>query len=73
VREARAFLDGQRVGDGPFDLAIGGTRRGADWERERRLMAAVAEAGATWWEEWIPPGDPADVRAAVARGPLRVR
>ena len=36
------------------------------------IVAALAEAGATWWQEWPGPGDAARTREAVARGPLRV-
>jgi len=59
-------------GDEPFDIAVGGRRRGADEEAERELIGSLAEAGATWWIEYIPPdaGTFDDVRAHVARGPL---
>jgi hypothetical protein len=72
VREARRFIESQRTTAGPFELAIGGTRRRDDWDRERALIAELADAGATWWEEWIPPDEPRVVRAAIARGPLRI-
>ena len=36
------------------------------------MIQAAAEAGATWWEEWIPLGEPEVMRAAIARGPLRL-
>jgi hypothetical protein len=38
---------------------------------ERAYLREVADAGATWWLEYVPAGDPATMRAAVARGPLR--
>ncbi len=39
---------------------------------KRRLhVATVAEAGATWWMEWVPPGTPDEMRAAVSQAPLR--
>ena len=31
----------------------------------------VAEAGADWWIEWIPPADRATMVGSVERGPLR--
>ncbi|MEU1688250.1 LLM class flavin-dependent oxidoreductase [Micromonospora sp. NPDC005707] len=58
--------DGQR-----FDVAIGGRRRRPDERAERAYLAELAAAGATWWLEYVPAGDPAEMRAAVARGPLR--
>ena len=62
--ELRGDLDG-------FDLVIGGQRRRADWEAERDHIAAIAEAGATWWCEWVPPSTPDQMRRSVAYGPLR--
>lgn len=54
-----------------YAVAIGGHRRGADWEAEREHIRSVAEAGAKWWAEWVPAADYATMRAAVERGPLR--
>ncbi|HLZ72893.1 MAG TPA: hypothetical protein VKV26_23560 [Dehalococcoidia bacterium] len=39
-------------------------------ERERLLESAAA--GATWYQWWIRPGEPAEVRAFIGRGPLRI-
>lgn len=41
-------------------------------ERARELIRQSAQAGATWFSEWIPPSDPAAMRAAIARGPIRI-
>jgi hypothetical protein len=68
----RRFVDSHRPGGAPFDLVAGGPRRGHDRERERERIRASADAGATWTGEWIPPADPESMRAAVARGPLRI-
>ena len=54
-----------------FDLVVGGRERQADWDAERALIGAVAEAGATWWNEWIKPSDRKTTETAIARGPLR--
>jgi hypothetical protein len=51
---------------------MGGDKRGEDWEADRARIASLAEAGATWWFEYVPPADLVTMRAAVARGPLRV-
>lgn len=55
----------------PFDIVVGGRQRGDDWEQERTVIRSLAEAGATWWSEWVPAADRATMRAAIARGPLR--
>jgi alkanesulfonate monooxygenase SsuD/methylene tetrahydromethanopterin reductase-like flavin-dependent oxidoreductase (luciferase family) len=62
----------ERAGERPFAIAVGGDRRRDDWEAERDWIRGVAEAGATWWMEWVPPGDRGAMRAAVERGPLRI-
>jgi alkanesulfonate monooxygenase SsuD/methylene tetrahydromethanopterin reductase-like flavin-dependent oxidoreductase (luciferase family) len=59
------------AGAGPFDLVTGGRARESDWDAERALIATLAEAGATWWIEWIAPTDRRTAEAAIARGPLR--
>jgi alkanesulfonate monooxygenase SsuD/methylene tetrahydromethanopterin reductase-like flavin-dependent oxidoreductase (luciferase family) len=67
VRDIRAA-----VGDRPgFDIAIGGRQRDADWDREREHVRTIAGAGATWWVEWVKPGDRQATIDAVRRGPLR--
>ena len=71
VRDLRATIGGQRTSDISFDLALGGLARGRDRDAERAHIAAVADAGATWWLEWIPAGDPGTMREAIMRGPLR--
>ncbi|HEX9132980.1 MAG TPA: LLM class flavin-dependent oxidoreductase [Ktedonobacteraceae bacterium] len=50
---------------------VGGRRRGEDWKQEQALIQTLAEAGAIWWVEWIPPSDRQTMHAAVKRGPLR--
>ncbi len=60
------------AGDRPYTIAVGGSRRGADWDAEREHIRAVAEASADWWVEWIPPGERETMVEAVERGPLRI-
>ena len=55
-----------------FDICVGGLPRGADEEAERSYVRSLAAAGATWWQEWVKPGDLERTRQAVARGPLRI-
>jgi alkanesulfonate monooxygenase SsuD/methylene tetrahydromethanopterin reductase-like flavin-dependent oxidoreductase (luciferase family) len=72
LRELRRRIEARRQDGAPFDLVAGGPRRGHDREVERERIRACAEAGANWTGEWIPPAEPETMRAAVARGPLRV-
>jgi alkanesulfonate monooxygenase SsuD/methylene tetrahydromethanopterin reductase-like flavin-dependent oxidoreductase (luciferase family) len=71
VRALKAFVEGQRSAATPYDVMVGGRERADDWEQERAHIKAMAEAGATWWMEYIEPTDLAQTRAAVLRGPLR--
>jgi alkanesulfonate monooxygenase SsuD/methylene tetrahydromethanopterin reductase-like flavin-dependent oxidoreductase (luciferase family) len=73
VRRLKADIECQRASDAPCDIVLGGGERDADWERERSIMRASAEAGASWWIEYIHPGlgGPDTLRALVERGPLR--
>lgn len=71
VRDLVAALPATRADGAPFDVAIGGRRRREDERAERVYLGELASAGATWWLEYVPAGDSARMRAAVARGPLR--
>jgi alkanesulfonate monooxygenase SsuD/methylene tetrahydromethanopterin reductase-like flavin-dependent oxidoreductase (luciferase family) len=71
IRALREFVAARRVTAEGYEIAIGGRERDADEQKERAHIQALAEAGATWWIEWIPPGELAEVQAAIARGPLR--
>lgn len=57
-----------------YDIAVGGSSRGPDWEQEREYIRSLAEAGATWWIDYIPPaaGDLETVRAMIRSGPLHI-
>lgn len=57
---------------GAFDVVVGGRERNPDTAAEVELIRCLAEAGATWWTEWVAPADAASMRAAIARGPLRL-
>ncbi len=72
VRQLAAVVEGERGSLEGFDICLGGDVRQPDWDRERAHLRSLAEAGATWWQEWVPPGNLDTVREAVARGPLRI-
>lgn len=71
VHDLVGALPATRADGEPFDVAVGGRRRRPDERAERAYVGELAAAGATWWLEFIPAGDPEMMRAAVARGPLR--
>lgn len=73
IRALLADIARQRSATTRFEIVVGGRKRGEDWEAERALIASLAEAGATWWIEYIPVGfgDLADIRARISAGPLR--
>ncbi|MEU8209501.1 LLM class flavin-dependent oxidoreductase [Micromonospora sp. NPDC049044] len=71
VDELVRALPATRADGQPFDVAIGGRRRRPDERAERAYLDQLAAAGATWWLEFVPVGDPVAMRAAVTRGPLR--
>lgn len=60
------------AGERTFTIAVGGTGRRDDWDAEVDHIRAVAEAGADWWIEWVPPGDRQQMRETVQRGPLPI-
>jgi alkanesulfonate monooxygenase SsuD/methylene tetrahydromethanopterin reductase-like flavin-dependent oxidoreductase (luciferase family) len=71
VRKMKATIASYRTSDAPFELALGGAERSDDPEAERAAIKGLAEAGATWWIEYIAGGNLDHVRAGIARGPLR--
>jgi alkanesulfonate monooxygenase SsuD/methylene tetrahydromethanopterin reductase-like flavin-dependent oxidoreductase (luciferase family) len=73
VRALRADAARVRGDDAAgFDIVVGGRARRADEAAERAYVAALAEAGATWWQEHLEPATPLEaVRAHIAGGPLR--
>jgi alkanesulfonate monooxygenase SsuD/methylene tetrahydromethanopterin reductase-like flavin-dependent oxidoreductase (luciferase family) len=71
VRELSALAHQQRGSVEGFDIAVGGRERREDEAAERAYIAELAEAGATWWHEFLPPTTPLRaVREHIARGPL---
>jgi alkanesulfonate monooxygenase SsuD/methylene tetrahydromethanopterin reductase-like flavin-dependent oxidoreductase (luciferase family) len=67
IRELR-----RRAGDRPFDIVAGSWSRLKDPEAERERIRVAADAGATWWGEYVGPRSRRAMRAAVARGPVRI-
>jgi alkanesulfonate monooxygenase SsuD/methylene tetrahydromethanopterin reductase-like flavin-dependent oxidoreductase (luciferase family) len=71
IRALRETIMVQRVDDAHFDIAVGGRARNHDHEWEQAHIRSIADAGATWWMEWVPAADFSTMRNAIARGPLR--
>lgn len=72
VRALKAYVEKERGTLDGYDIATGGSRRRADWEEERGYIQSLAEAGATWWVEAVPPDEPGVMQACIERGPLRI-
>ena len=75
VRTLRAFVEEHRSDEQkgkPYEIKLGGRSRSDDWEQDRVLMRALAEAGVTWWVEYVPAGELDEMRESVRRGPLRI-
>ncbi|MHB8629745.1 MAG: LLM class flavin-dependent oxidoreductase [Aggregatilineales bacterium] len=71
IRALIAEITSRRSTAAPFDIALGGAPRSHDVDRDRAYIRSAAEAGATWWMEWVAPANNADVRDYIEQGPLR--
>jgi alkanesulfonate monooxygenase SsuD/methylene tetrahydromethanopterin reductase-like flavin-dependent oxidoreductase (luciferase family) len=72
VRRLRELASSRPDGGRGFAVVIGGRRRQENLAAERRYIASLAEAGADWWNEWVPPQTPVErVAELVGAGPLR--
>jgi alkanesulfonate monooxygenase SsuD/methylene tetrahydromethanopterin reductase-like flavin-dependent oxidoreductase (luciferase family) len=74
VRALTGLAAGQRPAGSPFDIVVGHAswQRESDPERERAYIASLAEAGATWWSQYVSPDTPDAMRKTIAEGPLRI-
>ncbi|MGI8855208.1 MAG: LLM class flavin-dependent oxidoreductase [Thermomicrobiales bacterium] len=72
VSALKRAIEQERPTDTPFAIVVGGRQRRDDWEEERAHIRSVAQAGATWWVEWIAAADVDAMRAAIKCGPLRI-
>jgi alkanesulfonate monooxygenase SsuD/methylene tetrahydromethanopterin reductase-like flavin-dependent oxidoreductase (luciferase family) len=74
IRAIVAFINSRRASGAPFEVVQSGETRGENAERDREIVAAYAEAGATWWlESFLPWKTPLEVaRARIRKGPPRI-
>ncbi len=72
IREVIAFVGANREDtSGSFDVIATGATPADERRRAADVVAPFAEAGATWWLEWLDDqrGSFADMRARVRAGP----
>jgi alkanesulfonate monooxygenase SsuD/methylene tetrahydromethanopterin reductase-like flavin-dependent oxidoreductase (luciferase family) len=75
VRALKTFMESHRSEEQrgrPYEIKLGGRSRSEDWEQDRALMKSLAEAGVTWWVEYVPASELETMRESVRRGPLRI-
>jgi alkanesulfonate monooxygenase SsuD/methylene tetrahydromethanopterin reductase-like flavin-dependent oxidoreductase (luciferase family) len=54
-----------------YVVAVGGRERRQDLAAERRYVASLADAGADWWHEYVPPAlGLAEARRRIESGPV---
>ncbi len=72
LRDIKGFIESNRTSDEPYDFILGGCKRWDNEEKQIQYMRSMAEAGMTWWMEYIPPNKTSVMKASIARGPLRI-
>ncbi len=72
IRDLKAFVAQIRGVDTPYDICVGGRARLANWEQDRDHIRRVAEAGATWWMEFVEPTSLENTQHAILNGPLQI-
>ena len=77
LRAMSAWVDGERTGEGPYDIVVERSLAAFDDAEARAEAARWEEAGATWWlddawwEMYGAPDDPEPLRRRIRRGPPR--
>lgn len=70
VRELKA--DAKTLGKHDFVVSVGGRRRRTDLVAEVEYVTSLADAGADWWSEHLPPETSVDdARTLISGGPIR--
>jgi hypothetical protein len=72
VRDTISMVEQERSTRCGYAICLGGSERRSNTDDERAHIRSVAEAGATWWVEWVSPGEIETARQAVSRGPVRI-
>jgi alkanesulfonate monooxygenase SsuD/methylene tetrahydromethanopterin reductase-like flavin-dependent oxidoreductase (luciferase family) len=73
IRAMRADIARQRPDNAPFDLLVGGKTPGDDLASSHPRLRTLADAGATWWCEFILADYPTaeSIRRRILQGPPR--
>jgi alkanesulfonate monooxygenase SsuD/methylene tetrahydromethanopterin reductase-like flavin-dependent oxidoreductase (luciferase family) len=59
------------AGRASYVIAVGGRERDDDLATERAYVASIADAGADWWQEYVPPRlTLAEARRRILAGPI---
>jgi hypothetical protein len=74
VRAVMDYINQHRTEPIPFDFAQGGRQQGSDSEQEKAQIRAFAEAGVTWWIEYVEPLNVNldELKSYIEHGPLRI-
>lgn len=74
IRALQAFVKQKRGSLEGYDIVVSSNRQNRDGEEGRAYIRSLAEAGATWCAEYLPPsmGNAKMVRSYIAQGPLRM-
>lgn len=74
IRTLGAAIAAARTRTTPFDIVLGGETPGEDPAATRAILAPLADAGVTWWTEFVGPyrGDASAMRARILQGPPRL-
>jgi len=74
IQAIKQYVDEQRTQESPFDIIVEGVTPIGDGEKAASIVAAYAQAGATWWIEsmWTAPGGMDAVRERIKQGPPRI-
>ncbi len=74
IRALKAAIAAQRTRSIPFEIVNGGETPGDDPARASATLAPLAEAGVTWWMEFVGSyrGDGDAMRTRILQGPPRI-
>lgn len=72
IRNLSAYIKTHRFQETPFDIVISGQEHTADPEWDRALVSSYAEAGATWWVEYVHAADKQEMSGHIKQGPPRI-
>ena len=71
VRDLKRSVAHFRRSDAPFDICVGGMTPADKPEEARAHVQPLAEAGATWWADFVPD-DSRALRRRIEAGPPRI-